>query len=142
MLLQRSCACSRILGGGTGSGGVAPKTWPCVEVPGCGSVDCKVNGTGIMSVPGKVATEVGVSGGALSIWRISCADNWGIGSFLVAADFCSMESILSLDDDCCFPAVCIKLFESDAVYTLQGRLEVVLVLLWNLWLVELVLLWK
>ena len=44
---------------------------PCDEVPGCGSVGSDVKGTGIMSVPGKVATEVGGWGGALSIWRMS-----------------------------------------------------------------------
>ena len=90
----------RIFGGGTGSGGVTLENRPCPEVPGCGSVGSDVKGTGIMSVPGKVATEVGGWGGTLSIWRMSSMDNWGIGSLLVAADFCSMESILSPVDDC------------------------------------------
>ena len=72
----------------------------CPEVLGCGSVGWELVGTTIMSVPGKVWSEVEVSGGAFSMLRISCAVSWVIGSLLAAADFCSLESILSPVDDC------------------------------------------
>ena len=57
-------------------------------------------GMGIMSVPGKVAPEVGGWGGVLSIWSMSSVENWVIGLLLADADFCSIESILSPVEDC------------------------------------------
>ena len=70
------------------------------EVPGCGFEGTDVMGTGIMSVPGKVAPVVGGWSGALSNWSMSSADNWVIGSLLADADICSIESILSPVEDC------------------------------------------
>ena len=60
---------------------------PWAEVPGCGFEGSDVMGTGIMSVPGKLASEVGGWGGAFSIWSMSSADIWVIGSFAAAGDY-------------------------------------------------------
>ena len=87
-----------MLGGAIGSQGVSEK-WPLVEVLGCGSVGAVVNGTGIMSVPGRVWSRVWVSCGVLSSCIISWAVNYVIGSLLAISDFCSIERILSPDED-------------------------------------------
>ena len=73
---------------------------PWAEVLGCGLEGTDVTGTGIMSVPGKLVSEVGGWGGAFSIWSMSSADSWVIGSFVAAGDFCSMERICSPVEDC------------------------------------------